>query len=158
MTERVAVSAIPRLDVFLMLYRNGALVDGAISRWVWPLPAFPLTLTARCQNHRLFLRINDGPEISATITAVPATLGNTCPYLACPECKRQVRYLYVHNNRIACRRCQDLAFPSRQPGQWRTTSRQIARLRAQLVSLEARALDERSKKRQSPRLIQDVVP
>ena len=35
MTQRLATTACPRLDVF-MLHHNGALTSGAVSRWQWP--------------------------------------------------------------------------------------------------------------------------
>ena len=155
--QRLATNACPRLDVF-QLHRAGALTNGAVTKWVWVLPAFSLTVTARAEAHRLMLSVNDGLDTSAAITGVPATLGNTYPYFACTACDRLVRYLYVQNEHIACRRCQNLEFASRQPGQWRTTSRQIARLRAQLAALEAKALDERPKRRQSVKRFQEVSP
>jgi hypothetical protein len=156
MTKRLATNAVPRLDVW-MLSREGHLVNGAISKWVWPLPALTLTVTARAMGHRLLCAINNGAETPVMIVGIAATLGNTCPYFACNECERPVRYLYIHNDRLGCRQCQDLAFPSRQPGQWNTTARQISRLRAQLAMLEARALAESSRRRQPARRIQEAT-
>jgi hypothetical protein len=156
MTKRLATNAVPRLDVF-MLHRGGFLTSGAVSRWQWPLPAFPLVVIARAQGHRLFLSLNEGEEIACSIIRRPGTTGNTWPHFACTECERPVRYLYPHNGRIACRSCHDLEWPSRQPGQWDTTSRQIIRLRGQLAMLENRKLDRLSKRSQPVKRIQEAA-
>ena len=97
--QRLATNACPRLDVF-QLHRAGALTNGAVTKWVWVLPAFSLTVTARAEAHRLMFSANDGLDTSAAITGVPATLGNTYPYFACTACDRLVRYLYVQNETL----------------------------------------------------------
>jgi hypothetical protein len=115
MTQRLCTNNLPRLDIFLLL-RNGALVHGAISRWIWPLPAFPITVTSRCEDHRLFLRINDAEENAHEIIRRTGTTGNSYPFLGC-TCGQSSRYLYIHESRIACRSCHRLDHPSHLPGQ-----------------------------------------
>jgi hypothetical protein len=135
MTRRLATNAVPRLDVF-MLHRSGALTPGAVTRWQWPLPTMIITVTARVEGHRLFLQINDGPEVAYGVILRPGTTGNTYPFLEC-TCERSARYLYIHENRIACRRCQDLVYLSRVPPRHNnTTARRFARARAHLAMLE----------------------
>jgi hypothetical protein len=147
MTKRLATNAVPRLDVF-MLHRTGALTPGAVTRWQWPLPTMIITVTARVEGHRLFLQINDGPEVAYGVILRPGTTGNTYPFLEC-ICERSARYLYIHENRIACRICHSLTWPSWQPGQWNTSLRQVDRLRAKLAVAEIQAakVQQRSAKR-----------
>jgi len=137
--SRLATNAVPRLDVF-MLHRSGALTSGAVTRWQWPLPTMIITVTARAEGHRLFLQLNDGPEIAYGIIYRPGTTGSSYPFLGC-TCERSARFLYIHENRIACRRCHDLGYASRTPQRRNTTLRQISRLRIQLIQLEAKALE-----------------
>jgi hypothetical protein len=135
MTRRLATNAVPRLDVF-MLHRSGALTTGAVTRWQWPLPTLTLTITARTEGHRLFLAINNGPEVAYGIIHRPGTTGNTYPFLEC-TCERSARFLYIHEGRVACRRCHDLAWPTEQSGQWsHAARRRVERLRAKLALLE----------------------
>jgi hypothetical protein len=140
-----------------MLHRSGALTNGAVSLWVWPLPTMTITVTARAEEHRLFLSINGCAEVAYSIIRRPGTTGNTYPFLGC-TCERSMRFLYIHENCVACRICHNLAWPSRQPGQWNTTARQISRLRGQLAALETRALAESSRRRQPVKSIQEVSP
>jgi hypothetical protein len=154
MTRRLATNAVPRLDVF-MLHRSGALTSGAITRWQWPLPTMTLTITARAEGHRLFLKLNDEPEVAYGIIRRPGTTGNTFPVFEC-SCERTSRFLYIQEGRIACHYCQNLTWPSRQPGQWNTTARQISRLRGRLAALETRALAESTRRRHSVKTIQEA--
>jgi hypothetical protein len=139
MTKRLATNAVPRLDVF-MLHRSGALTSGAVTKWQWPLPTMTITITARCEGHRLFLSINNGEEIAYSIIRRPGTTGSSYPFLGC-TCERSARYLYIHNNHFACRHCHNLGYPSRTPQRRNTTLRRISRLHAQLAMLEAKALE-----------------
>jgi hypothetical protein len=145
--SQLATSAVPRLDVF-MLHRSGALTTGAVTRWQWPLPTSTITVTARAEGHRLFLSLNGGPEIAYAVIYRPGTTGSSYPFLEC-TCERSARYLYIHENRIACRICHDLTWPSWQPGQWNTSLRQVDRLRAKLAAAEMQAIkqQQRSAKR-----------
>jgi hypothetical protein len=132
--SKLATTAVPRLDVF-QLHRQGALVSGAISRWQWPLPTMTITVTARAEGHRLFLSLDDGPEVAYSIILRPGTTGNTYPFLGC-TCERSVRFLYIHEGRIACHPCHKLVWPSWRTGYWRTAERRIDRLRAKLAMAE----------------------
>jgi hypothetical protein len=154
MAKRLATNAVPRLDIF-MLHRSGALTLGAVTRWQWPLPTLTLTITARAEEHRLFLSLNGGPEVAYGIVLRLGTTGNTFPVFECP-CERTSRFLYIQDNRIACHHCHNLTWPSRQPGQWNTTARQISRLRGQLAALETRALAESTRRRQSVKTIREA--
>jgi hypothetical protein len=138
MAKQLATNAIPRLDVF-MLHRSGALTTGIVTRWQWPLPTLTITVTARTEEHRLFLKLNDGPEIAYFIIRRPGTTGNTYPFLGC-TCERSARFLYIHENRIACRHCHKLGYASQLPRQWNTVQRRIKQLRAKLAAAEAEAL------------------
>lgn len=40
--------------------------------------------------------------------------GGKVKYFECPYCKLRARFLYVLNNRLACRTCQDLTYESSQ--------------------------------------------
>jgi len=40
--------------------------------------------------------------------------GGKVKYFECPVCKLRARFLYVLNNRLACRTCQDLTYESSQ--------------------------------------------
>jgi hypothetical protein len=143
MTKRLATNAVPRLDVF-MLHLSGALTSGTVSRWQWPLPTLTLTVTARAEGQRLFLSLNDGPEVAYGIILRLGTTGNTYPFLGC-TCERSARYLYIRENRIACRICHSLTWPSWQPGQWSTPLRQVDRLRAKLAIAEIQAAKDRQR-------------
>jgi hypothetical protein len=135
MGKQLATNAVPRLDVF-MLHRSGALTNGAISRWQWPLPTLTITVTARAKGHRLFLSLNDGPEVAYGVVLRPGTTGNTYPFLEC-TCERSARYLYIHENRIACRQCHELVYVSRMPPRHNnTTARRFARAKAHVARLE----------------------
>jgi hypothetical protein len=136
MTRRLATNAVPRLDVF-MLHRSGALTTGAVTRWVWP-PM--LTITARCEEHRLFLSLNGSAEVPYVIIRRPGTTGGSYPFLEC-TCERSARFLYIRNSQIACYRCHGLDYTSRMPRQWNTTMRRLHRTRAKLAALELEALE-----------------
>jgi hypothetical protein len=133
--QKLMTNTVPRLDVFL-LYRQGALINGVVSKWQWPLPTMTITVTARADGHRLFLRIDDGDEIAYGIITRPGTTGGSYPFLAC-TCERSARYLYIHENRIACRICHDLVWPA---DRWtygtRAAIRRVDRARAKLAVLE----------------------
>jgi hypothetical protein len=132
---KLATNTVPRVDVF-MLHRSGALTPGAVTKWQWLLPTLPLIITARAEGHRLFLSLNDGPEVAYGIILRPGTTGNTYPFLEC-TCERSARYLYIHESRIACRRCHDIVYISRMPPRHNnTTARRCARARAHLAMLE----------------------
>ena len=135
--------ACPRLDAY-MLHRRGALVDQAVMRWQWPMPLKTITVTSRVDGHRLFLCINDGPEVAYGIIRRPGTTGSSYPVIEC-ACQKSVRYLYVFGDRIACRICCDLAWPSETPP-WSTASRQLNRERAKLITMELAALRRRQEK------------
>ena len=40
--------------------------------------------------------------------------GGKVKYFECPFCKLRARFLYIKNNRLACRVCQDLTYESSQ--------------------------------------------
>lgn len=40
--------------------------------------------------------------------------GGKVYYVECPVCKLRVRFVYLRNNRLACRVCQDLTYESSQ--------------------------------------------
>ena len=40
--------------------------------------------------------------------------GGKVKYFECPHCHNRVRFLYIKNNRLACRTCQDLTYESSQ--------------------------------------------
>jgi hypothetical protein len=156
-SRRLVIDAVPRLDVF-MLHRSGALTHGFVSQWVWSLPTLPIVVTARVEGHRLFLKLNDGPEVEYGIIQRLGTVGGSYPFLGC-TCEQSVRYLYIHENRIACRQCHNLGFPAHQPGQWtRAGFRRIERVRAKLAALELDVLHNGSRRRQRPRSFRGATP
>jgi hypothetical protein len=58
------------------------------------------------------------PSITLGVTRVeldwePANYGNSRPWFLCPECGARRRFLHLRNDRLACRICLDLAYPSR---------------------------------------------
>jgi hypothetical protein len=149
LTRRLATNAVPRLDVF-MLHRSGALTSGAVTRWQWPLPTLTLTITARAEGQRLHLAINDGPEVTYGIILRLGTTGSSYPFLGC-TCERSVRYLYIHENRIACQKCHKLEHPAWQPGRWSLAAiRRVDRVRAKLAAMELDLL--RATERRAQRL------
>jgi hypothetical protein len=141
MPKQTSTDAAPRLDAFL-LHRQGALIDGAITRWRWPLPIGATTVLARTEGHRLFLAVNDGPETAFGIVPKRGTTGSSYAFLRC-TCERSTpypstRFLYILKDRVACRLCHELDYPSRIPP-WNTSRRQFHRARAQLIALELEA-------------------
>jgi hypothetical protein len=148
MSTRLPTTAVPRIDVF-MLHRGGFLTLGAVSRWQWPLPTLMLTVTARCEGSRVFFAIDDGPEVAYGIIRRLGTTGSSYPFLEC-SCERSVRYLYVHEGRIACQKCHKLEHPTDLPGQWtRAGFRRVERLRAKLATMELQILRTGGRRRKN---------
>ena len=143
MAERVSIDGCPRLDTFL-LHRRGALVDGAVTRWQWPLPIGTTTVVARADGERLLMSVNGAPEVAHSIIRKPGTLGASYPFIEC--CERSQRYLYVLGARVGCRFCHQLAYPSQMPRQWNAAQRRLNRARARLAEIEAEISSLRRKR------------
>ena len=147
MAEKLSTDLFPRLDSF-RLHKANALVGGATTKWVWPLPIGTTTVVARVDDaDRLWLSVSDGPEVSYAINRMAGTLGNTYPFFLC-GCGKSVRYLYINSlsQRAACRICERLSYPAEMPRQWNVAQRRLARARAKVAQIEADMVSARRRR------------
>ena len=143
---KISTDALPRIDAFL-LHRKGALTDGVVTRWQWPmLPPLPtITVTARAEGCRVFFSVDGRPEVACSVVYKPGNAGSSYPFLQC-ACERPTpyptaRYLYIRDGQVACRDCHKLEYPCRiMPRNFNSAQRRLNQARARVATIETEVL------------------